>query len=366
MIEESMKKQNVLHLVEYLYLGGIERLLEQLAVNTKEHANIHFFTYETTVLDGIGLEIKNKGFPVFTYKKKAGRDWDLIARLIKVIKEQNIEVLHTHDFGPVEYAVILKLRFPKLKLIHTQHTIIHFVRHKKYTRFFQFASYFYSKIIAVSDYTKNTILEYCPLMKKSALRVIANGVDTKMFSADKSHAESDVLKIVTVARISYEKNLNYLFNTCKLLKESGVPFIFHHAGIGKSPEAFSDIQKFIIENNMQNEVILHGFTNDVKSILDLGDIFVSASHTEGHPVAVLEAMASEKICFVSDILPHRELGDAVILFDKEKADSLFLALKKYSQNPAEFKTVDLKRIGRERVIAKYSIEKMVENYVEQY
>lgn len=361
-----MKKQNVLHLVEYLYLGGIERLLEQLAVNTKNQANVHFFTYETTVLDGIGKEILNQGFPVFTYKKKAGRDWDLIRQLIKVIKENKIEVLHTHDFGPVEYAVILKLRFPRLKLIHTQHTIIHFVRHRKYTRFFQFASYFYNKIIAVSAYTKNTIVEYCPLMKRSALTVIANGVDTEIFKADLKKNDSDLLRLVSVARISYEKNLNYLFNTCKLLKESGVPFVFHHAGIGKTDEAFKELEKFVADNNLQNEVILHGFTNDVKSILDLGDIFLSASHTEGHPVAVLEAMSSEKLCFCSDILPHRELGESVILFQKEKADALFLALKNYYENPAETKTLELKKLGRENVLARYSIEKMVQNYVEQY
>jgi hypothetical protein len=161
-----MKKQNVLHLVEYLYLGGIERLLEQLASKTGDKANIYFFSYETEKLGGIGKQIQDKGFPVFTYKKKPGRDWQLIKELIRVIKENNIEVIHTHDFGPIEYAVLLKMRFPKLRLVHTQHTIINFIRHRKYTLFFQFASFFYYRIIAVSSFVKETILKHCQIMNR--------------------------------------------------------------------------------------------------------------------------------------------------------------------------------------------------------
>lgn len=361
-----MKRKNVLHLVEYLYLGGIERLLEQLALNSGDKANIHFFTYETQTLSGIGKEIAQHGFPVYTYKKKAGRDWKLIGELIKIIKENNIQVVHTHDFGPVEYAVILKLRFPRLKLIHTQHTIIHFVRHRKYTMFFQFASFFYDKIIAVSEYNAQTIKEHCPLMKKKALTVIANGVDTDIFKPSGLEAEKKILKLVNIARISNEKNLSYLLNTCRQLNESGIPFIFHHAGTGKSPEMLAKIHQFIEDNQLQEKVILHGYTNDAKSILDLGDIFISASHTEGHPVAVLEAMACEKLCFCSDISPHRELGDSVILFDKEDELSLFNALKTVYEEKAEFDIGSKMKLGRENVVHKYSIEQMVQNYVEQY
>ena len=362
-----MKKQNVLHLVEYLYLGGIERLLEQLAVNAQDKTNNHFFSYETSELGGIGKQIQESGFPVYTYKKSAGRDWTLVKTLIKTIKENKIDVLHTHDFGPTEYAVILKLRFPSLKLVHTQHTVINFIRHKKYTRFFQAASYFYSDIIAVSQFVADTIHEHCPLMKKNTLKVIANGVDTEIFSPLDNTQLTGALRLVSVARISHEKNIMYLLKTCKFLKESNIPFEFHHAGSAKTQEQIQVLQDFINDHGLSENVTLHGFTNNALSVLKRGSIFVSASHTEGHPVAVLEAMSCKMLCFCSDILAHRELGaDIVVLFDKENERALFEMLKvQYLKNGNEETSARLIK-GREKVESLFSIQKMVENYVSLY
>jgi glycosyltransferase involved in cell wall biosynthesis len=362
-----MKKPNVLHLVEYLYLGGIERLLEQLVTNTGEQANIHFFTYETERLSGIGQQIKEAGFPVFTYKKRAGRDWKLISELKKIIKENKIDVVHTHDFGPIEYAVLLKIIFPKIKLVHTQHTMINFIRHRKYTIFFQFASYFYDRMIGVSQFVKDTILSHCPLMKRSVFRVIPNGVDTNIFKQGALINDQKCLNLVSVSRISREKNLEYILNTCRLLKKADIPFVFHHAGTAKMPETILAINKYIEENELQENIFLHGFTNDTKKIFDLGEIFLSASTTEGHPVAVLEAMACEKICFCSDILPHRELGEEFVhLFDISNETSLFNKLEAHYYRPALVEENKRSQLARQKVIEYFSLDRMVDSYVKQY
>ncbi len=358
-------KKRVLHLVEYLYLGGIERLLEQLAIHSNDHTELHFFTYETTELKGIGKEIKDRGFPVTIYKKSAGRDWKLVASLIDYIKKNKIEAIHTHDFGPIEYAVILKMRFPFIKLIHTQHTMHHFVVHKHYRWFFQFASYFYSSIIGVSQFVVDGIIKDCPLTNKSALTVIYNGVDIELFkkTTDVNNYHHQ-LKLVAVARISNEKNLLYLFNTVRLLKLAKVPVVLHHAGTGKTEQIINVLKNYIKENQLENEIIMHGFCNDAKSILDLGDIFVSSSKREGHPVALIEAMSCEKLCFCSDIPPHREtLEDDKYLYDVEDENALFHLLKNhYEAKNAKAYYPEL----RDLVVKNYSIDKMVTNYENVY
>lgn len=361
-----MNKKNVLHLVEYLHLGGIERLLEQLAVNTKDKAVLHFFTYETTELKGIGRNIQDLGFPVYTFKKSAGRDWKLISELIKVIITQKIDVLHTHDFGPIEYAVFLKLRFPRLRLVHTQHTIVHFLSKRKYTNFFSAASYFYNRMIAVSESTREAILKECSWMQKNKFIVIANGVDINIFSPGNEFSQDKTLKLVSISRLSKEKNFEYLLATCKKLKDDQIEFEFHHAGIGKTPEALLCAQKFIEENGLQQNVFLHGFKDKVAEVLGNGNIFVSASHTEGHPVAVLEAMASEKFCLVSDIAPHRELNDSVVPFDIMDPNGLYNHLKAINDGRYGLDVYKIRKKARAEVLAKYSIEKMVDRYVSQY
>ncbi len=363
---------NVLHLVEYLNLGGIERLLEQIAANSfSDRTTQHFLTYETTELTGIGKTMKDSGYSVMTYKKKAGRDWQLVSHLIQTIKVNKIDVIHTHDFGPMEYAVILKMRFPKLKLIHTQHTLTHFLTQTKYKYFFGLASYFYNRIIAVSDFVKNSIIESCPKIKKSVLKVIPNGVDTSRFvpqtfiEDETISSYSQKLKLVTVARISPVKNLEYLLNTCRLLSEANIPYEFHHAGTAKEKSIEDVYVKYIIDNHLEKNVTMHGFTNDATQILSKGEIFLSSSKSEGHPVALLEAMASEKYCIVSDIAPHKETAHGALEFyDIKNPTALFEILKNIYQSKPDLKSQAEK--SRQVVRSNYSLSKMVQSYTEQY
>lgn len=360
-----MKAKNILHLVEYLYLGSVERFLEQLAENTGDKAKLYFFTYNTDVLGGIGKQIKDRGFSVFSYKKTTCRDWKLIAELIDVVKDNHIDVIHTHDFGAMELAVLLKVRFPFIKLVHTQHTIVNFVRDWQDILFFQFATCFYDRIISASLYIKNTLLKQCPLMNRFALIVIPNGIDTQLFTPTSTIYSRNILNLVTVARISPEKNLDYLLNTFKLLKQDDIPFVFHHAGGAKNPQDFDRLKENVKTNKMEEDVVFHGLIMNTKIVLDLGDIFLTASKSEAYPIALLEAMACGKLCFCSNTPVHQEIGsDAIYLFDLEDEKALFYQLANYYKTSPD---VSQKRtLARKIVTEKFSIEKMVNDYIEQY
>lgn len=360
-----MKTKNVLHLVEFLYLGGIEHFLNQLAINTGDKVKLFFFTYDTETLGGIGKQLKDRGFPVFTYKKTSFRDWDLILELMAVIKDNDIDVIHTHDFGPMEYAVLLKVRFPFVKLIHTQHTIVDFVRSWQYILFFQFATFFYDRIISSSVNVKNTLLDQCPLMNRFALVVIPNGVDTNFFQPSTTIYSKSTLNLVSIARVSPEKNLKYLLNTFRFLKQEDIPFVFHHAGGSKKPQDVDLLKDYVKSIKIDEDVFFHGLIMDAKVVLDLGDIFLTSSKSEAHPIALLEAMSCGKLCFCSNIPAHQEIGsDAVYLFDLEDEKALFYQLSNYYKTTPD---VSNKRsLARKTVIEKFSIERMVSDYIEQY
>lgn len=360
-----MTKKNVLHLIEHLYLGGIERLLEQLAYKTGNKANLFFYTYETKTLEGIGKQIRENGFPVFTYKKKEGRDFQLLSELSRIIKANKIEVIHTHDFGPMEYAIFLKLRFPRIKLIHTQHTMFEFIQNWKYKFFFQFASFFYFQIIAVSKHVSSVLIDQCPLLNRFALKIVSNGVDTDFYSPIKLPKTQSSLNLVSISRISKEKNIEYLFKTCSHLKQKKIPFNFHHAGTSKDPEDIECLKEFSKENGLSEHITLHGFTLNAKEILDLGDIFITSSITEGHPVALLEAMACNKLCFCSDIPAHREIAtDEIYFFDLNDDMALANLLINYFNSSLEIKN---KEIGARKIIVdNFSLDKMVTSYLSLY
>ncbi len=352
----------VLHLVEHLYQGGIERLLEQLALHTpSESQSLSFFTYHTPKLAGIGAQLAEHGVPVHTYDKGKGYDFKLLAELIRLVKEQKLDVIHTHDFGPTEYAVALKVRFPKLKLVHTHHTLHDFLQKRRYVWFFRFAALFYTRIIGVSDYVTDTLRFLCPLSRRKIVTV-SNGLDLEKFDRPLS-ALTPKLRLVNVSRISPEKNLIHVLRTCLKLKRAKIPFELHHAGAG-TPEQEAIVQAFVKEHSLENEVFFAGFQEDVRPILQKGDIFVSASKSEGHPVAVLEAMASGLLCVCSDIAPHRQVSKQGILFFSLDELSLYQQLRRIHLNPSAYRDVaaQAKRDVRER----FSLEKMISGYGRVY
>lgn len=354
----------VLHLVEHLYQGGIERLLEQLARNTPaEQHQLFFYTYHTKQLTGIGQELASLHTPVFCYDKGKGYDFRLLKDLIRVVRAERITVVHTHDFGPMEYAVALKLRFPKLILIHTHHTIHDFIRYKRYMLFFQFAALFYRRILGVSQYVTDVLSRKCPLARPK-LHTIYNGLDLAAFaSIPRTVSKPKRLRLVNVSRISAEKNLRHLFQACARLKREQIPFELHHAGSGDA-SLEAELREFLYAEDLTAEVHLHGFQKDVRPILALGDVFVSPSTTEGHPVAVLEAMAAGLLCLCSDIPAHRLLSERGILFFSLEGEALFESLKSVFMCPEAYN--EHVRRARNEVEARFSLVRMIGEYGRTY
>ena len=71
----------------------------------------------------------------------------------------------------------------------------------------------------------------------------------------------------------------------------------------------------ICHQYQSDHVMLHGFQSDIVPWLQTADLFVSASCSEGMPLAVLEALSCGCRVLLSDIAPHREVVSA--LHDEE-------------------------------------------------
>ncbi|MBI1861773.1 MAG: glycosyltransferase family 4 protein [Deltaproteobacteria bacterium] len=353
-------EKRVLHLVEYLYQGGIERLLEQIFRHTpRDRARLSLFSYQTPALTGIAQEIQSLDVPLMIYDKTRRFDRQLHEKLSRLVKDDGIRTVHTHDFGPMEFALGIKLRRPSVQLIHTHHSLHYFLRFPSYLVFFQLAGLFYDKIICVSDHVRETLADRCPLIR-SKLVTIPNGVDLAGFSL-KPRPLSFPLRLITVCRISPEKNLIHILRALKDLRDRGVPFTWTHVGNG--PDEHRQPLLDFAKNNALKEVTFAGFTADVKAALAGADVFVSSSLTEGHPVSVLEAMAAGMVTVVSDIPPHRQISESLVFFSLAD-NSLVDRLSAIAARPEAFLAVARK--GREVVEAKYSLDTMINRYLELY
>lgn len=99
------------------------------------------------------------------------------------------------------------------------------------------------------------------------------------------------LRLIYIGYIRYAKGVNTLMELWIKLKLEYPDFKFEVIGNG---EMFADVQKFVVDNNLINNVILHGHVdnrNKINQLLRASDLFVFPSLSEGSPRVVIEAMA---------------------------------------------------------------------------
>lgn len=306
----GMEKGTLLHLVEYLEQGGVERLLEQLTARQSTVRRVVIYAYETPEPAGIGKTISDRGTPVVFDKKLPGFDLGLLRRLICVVKEEKIKTIHTHDFGPVLYAILIKICRPSVKLVHTQHTLQNLLPNRKYRYFIQATRIFFQRFVAVSNHVKASLEKEC-IFLRGFIETIPNGVDTELFPTAIASLPRRKLHLLSVSRISEEKNIPFLIEVCGWLKDQGVPIAYTHIGSGPSIQ-LSELFQSVRKARLGNEISFAGFHSDVRPFLNQADIFLSASLTEGMPVSVLEAMSMGKPCVLSDIAPHRTFTHSLV------------------------------------------------------
>ena len=155
-----------------------------------------------------------------------------------------------------------------------------------------------------------------------AVELLPNGVDLRLFlPRDVRTSPDGAWKILSVGRLSPEKNYPLLIDAAARLDNVEVHLV------GAGPEASS-----LAEHAGRTGVALelHGTVaqSDLPALYDASDLFVLTSRSEGHPKALLEAMASRRPCVgtnvpgIRDVLSHRTTG----LIVDESPDALSDAL----------------------------------------
>lgn len=148
----------------------------------------------------------------------------------------------------------------------------------------------YNKIIAVSESTKEILLESFPSYtnKIKVLYDINNPhLISKMAEIGKGYEDSfDGLRILTVGRLSHQKGYDIALEACKKLKEKGIHFRWYV--LGKGPLK-SEIENFITKHDLAENFILLGVEANPYPYFKDADIYVQTSKFEGFGLAIAEA-----------------------------------------------------------------------------
>jgi glycosyltransferase involved in cell wall biosynthesis len=209
--------------------------------------------------------------------------------------------------------------------------------------------------------------EGCPAEK---ICIIPNGVDVERFHPRRPNHElrrelglpENVPVAGIVAALRPEKN-HELFLEATALVHQQVPAA-HFLIVGDGPRR-AELEQKTAELSLQDIVHFAGSRADVPEILGLVDVFVLTSHSEASPVSILEAMACEKpvvatrVGSVSETVLDGRTGYLVPPGNAERVAARMIALLQDPDRAATFG-----RAGRERVIAHWSLDRMVRGYHE--
>ena len=251
-------------------------------------------------------QLESRGIQPVLIESKNPLDLNFIIKIAKFIKKEKVDLVHSHLLDMNIYSA-LAAKLAGVPHLATEHGDIHHISKKSWKLIYKMKllSLLTNKLIAVSKFTADKA-EKIAGIKREKIEIIYNGIDIKRF---RKHPERSLMR----SNIGISKNVPWIINIGNLYPVKGqIHLIRAFAAITKDfPEAVLSIvgrgdmketlSKEINRLKIEHKVILHGFRHDVIELLSSCDLFVMASLSEGLPLALLEAIASEVPVVASDV-----------------------------------------------------------------
>jgi len=184
-------------------------------------------------------------------------------------------------------------------------------------------------LVACSEGLKNRALQFLPSIP---IDVIPNGVELERFHPAKSKKDENILKLLTVGRLSVTKRVEMLIDAVEMLHKDGRKVHFTIVGGGAMEQK---LRQIVLERGLGDIIEITGRIESEKmpELYRQNDIFISASMQEGMSNAMLEAMASGLPIITTRCEGVEELiADNGIIVEKANGKDIADAIRSLIQN----------------------------------
>lgn len=339
------EKPTILHIIESFGRGGAETMLVAVLKQLKEYRNIVVTLQE----DNHFTEAIPADEHICLRQKSTVHTLQSVIRLKKIIRENKVQLVHSHLYWP---TFIARLATPRrIPLITTIHTSIAYTKdyQKWYIRALDRWSYKYRKstIIAVAE---TAMQQYFAMLNKQPVQahVLYTFVDTAVFKEERNPVHSNGCRVITIGTLRYPKNHAFLLEAFALLKEENISLDIY--GSGPMEE---ELRQQAAKTGAK--VRLMGQVADLQHVIAGYDLYVMASHFEGFSLSVLEAMAIKMPLLLSDIPSFREqCADVAMYFGLADVNDLAAKIKLLSTDKSRL--AEMGRAAKERLVANFTLE----------
>ncbi len=353
--------KRILLFIESLSSGGAERQLSGLAVLLKKrgydvkvlyYANKHFYA---SFLQENGVD--------YEYRPKLLNKYLRPLRLAKFIRQWKPDVVISY-LPMCNMTACIARMFVKFPLIVSERNTNQCVTKKDKLLF---NLYRIADVVVPNSHAQaNFIQQYFPALE-SKTKVITNFVDTNRFAPNESKVANKVIKILTVARITEQKNCIAYLDAIKQVKaNTKTPFHVDWFGNGYGDEYEKSVKQRLIDNGIEDVFTFHPASTEILKEYQSADIFCLPSLYEGYPNTVCEAMSCGLPILCSNVCDNPLIvqdGENGILFNPLSSEDMAQGVLKMLDMTKEERSQMAKK-NQERAIKLFSREVFVEKYMD--
>ena len=346
--------------------GGLGRYLEQLITQLQEIEKQNRFVLFLKPNNFDDCQITN---PLFS-KIKIDIHWYTLREqwaLGKIIDDYHLDLVHFPHWN-----VPWKIKTPFIVTIHDlillddprsaktppRPPLIHFIKYQGYKKVLARAIKRARHIIAVSEFTRQTVQKHFPTTAPEKISVIHEGV-TQFLSARPTPEpkKNPAPYFLYVGNAYPHKNLEFLISTFAMFKKTHPTsrlIIAGHEDVFFKKTKTLGVAEFISDPT----------DADLQNLYSNAQIFIFPSRLEGFGLPPLEAMRADVPVVASNrgSLPEI-LGDAAVYFNPQSSEELLTAMETISTD--ENLRQNMIRKGQTQV-AKFSFRKMAEETMKIY
>ena len=223
-------------------------------------------------------------------------------KLVYMILSVKPDIIHAHFGVPAGFMTTLLCK--KIPVVVTMHRAE--LYHILLQPFIPYTTKHARLVICVSEDVKNRVRQLCRNRYIYKLKVIYNAMDTELYRIvennrfrKKYHIPEGAVLISAIGGFAPRKNFDLLIRAFGQVPKELNGFLAI-AGTGKR---FKRCQKLIEDGHLSDRIALLGLVHGYEKIcfLSESEIFALPSSSEGHSIALLEAMACENAIVSSDI-----------------------------------------------------------------
>ncbi|MHC4843461.1 MAG: glycosyltransferase family 4 protein [Planctomycetota bacterium] len=280
----------ILHIIDHLHHGGAQTVLKDLIENTSDNKFEHFIC----VLRADKIEISiDTDIIGLTYKR-----WDprTMWRIVKICKENEINILHAHLQKSIISSLLAKLFCDRSLIVHVHGGVflkgLSFSLYRFLLRILKRKATIY---IANSHATSQKLIDRINI-KSEHIKILYNPIDFTTFTfqpdvrrqvRDELECSQDDIIIGFVGRLHHVKGVDLLIQAFALLSENNKDYFLVITGDG--PERAS-LENLVEKFEISKRVRFLGMCPDVARVMSGFDIGVIPSRNEPFGRVALELM----------------------------------------------------------------------------